>query len=185
MIKRGIAVAMVVGSVFGLVVCASAADFAADVVGQGEQGAMSGKMYVHGEGVRMEMAQAVTITRMDKKVVWILMPSEQMYMEQPLNPRDAVMSGAAKSGETERKSLGPDTVDGKQTEKFQVTYDYEGTRSSVYEWVEPSLGMPIKVAAVDGSWWMEYHNVKTGPQDASLFEVPSGYQKFAMPSMMR
>ena len=111
MIRRGIAVAIVVGCVLGAAVCASAADFAADIVGQSQEGAMRGKMYVHGEAVRMEMAQAVTITRMDQKVIWILMPSEQMYMEQPLNPRDAIMSGAARSDEAQRRSLGPDTVD--------------------------------------------------------------------------
>ena len=183
MMRKNVVVALVVGCVLGLAASASAFDFAADVVGQSEQGAMTGKMYAQGGNVRMEMAQAVTITRLDKKVVWILMPSEQMYMEQPLNPRDAVMSGAARSDEAQRQSLGPDTVDGKPTEKFQVTYAYEGTSSSVYEWIEPSLGMPIKVAAVDGSWWMEYRNVTTGPQDAALFEVPGGYQKFAMPSI--
>ena len=182
---KGITVAAVIGFVLGAAACAFAAAFAADVVGQSQEGAINGKIYMQGGNVRMEMAQAVTITRMDQKVVWIMMPSERMYMEQPLNPRDAIMSGRAKSDETQKKSLGPDTVDGKQTEKFQVTYDYDGTTSSVYEWIESSLGMPIKVAAVDGSWWMEYHNVTTGPQEASLFEVPGGYQKFSMPSMMR
>ena len=175
--------------IVGILICAmhgaaarvTAADFSADVVGQSEEGAFQGKMYVQGKNVRMEMEQMVTVTRMDQKVVWMIMPSERMYMEQPVKPRDVIASGAAE-GEVERKPLGQEAVDGKPADKFEVTYDYEGDHSLVYEWVDPSLGMPVKIAAVDGSWSMEYHNIQMGPQEASLFEIPDGYQKFAMPS---
>lgn len=181
MVRRGVAVACVIGCLLGLgSVSASAFDFAADMVGEGEEGAFQGKMYVTGGNVRMEMMQMVMITRPDLRVVWMIMPSEGMYMEQPLKPRDAITSGAA--DEIERKPLGPEAVNGKPANKFEVTYDYEGERSTVYEWVDSSLGMPVKTAAIDGSWSMEYRNIQTGPQEASLFEVPEDYQKFSMPS---
>jgi hypothetical protein len=32
---------------------------------------------------------------------------------------------------------------------------------------------------------MEYHNIKMGGQTDSLFEVPKGYKKMAMPAMPR
>ena len=176
---------MVVVGILGCVIGAShqalANDFSADMIGQGEEGVFQGKMYVRGGNVRMEMAQMITITRMDQKVVWMIMPSEGMYMEHPITPRDVIASGTA--GETERKPLGSEAVNGKAADKFEVTYDYEGESSTVYEWIDPSLGMPVKIAAVDGSWSMEYQNIQTGPQEESLFEVPEGYQKFAMPSM--
>jgi len=181
MFRRMIVITGILGCVMGASHQALAKDFSADVIGQSEEGAFQGKMYVHGENVRMEMAQMITITRADQKVVWMVMPSEKMYMEQPIKPRDVIASGAA--GEAERKPLGSEAVNGKPADKFEVTYDYEGERSLVYEWVDPSLGMPVKIAAVDGSWSMEYQNIQAGPQEASLFEVPEGYQKFAMPSM--
>ena len=183
MFRRMMTVAGILSCVIGAsCVQALAKDFSADVVGQSEEGAFQGKMYVQGKNVRMEMEQAITITRMDQKVVWMIMPSERMYMEHPIKPRDVTASGAAE-GEVERKPLGQEAVDGKPADKFEVTYDYEGDHSLVYEWVDASLGMPVKIAAVDGSWSMEYHNIHIGPQEASLFEIPDGYQKFAMPSL--
>jgi hypothetical protein len=43
----------------------------------------------------------------------------------------------------------------------------------------------VKTAATDGSWWSEFKNIKTMPQDPALFEIPSGYKKmsFSMPDM--
>jgi hypothetical protein len=31
-----------------------------------------------------------------------------------------------------------------------------------------------------GVWSTEYQNIKLGPQDAALFELPAGYQKLNM-----
>lgn len=161
---------------------ASAEDFSADVISRSGNETMQGKMYVSGQNVRMEFPQAVTIARMDKKVVWVLMPTEHMYMEQEINLKDMASATTDKSKEIERKSLGNDTVNGKTVEKFQVKYDYDGKELSIYEWKDASIVMPVKTAAIDGSWSMEYSNINTGSQDASLFELPSGYQKFSMSS---
>ena len=45
--------------------------------------------------------------------------------------------------------------------------------------------MPVKTAALDNSWEMEFKNIRTGSQPESLFEVPAGYKKLStgMPSM--
>jgi hypothetical protein len=45
------------------------------------------------------------------------------------------------------------------------------------------IKFPVKMAAVDGSWTMEYKNINMGTQPDSLFELPSGYKKMTMPSM--
>ncbi len=159
-------------------------NFSADVTGKSAEGIFRAKIYMQDGNVRMEMPQAVTITRSDKKVVWLLMPTERMYLEQPVTPRDTALSGSASNaGEVKREPLGTDTVNGKTVKKFQVTYAGEGAPVSVYEWKDSAFEMPVKIAAVDGSWSMEYTNIKTGAQAASLFEIPRGYQKFVMPDM--
>lgn len=182
---KSLCVTLCVAGFFISAVVASAAqqDFSADVVAHGRDGSFSGKICMGNGNVRMEATQGITISRQDKKVVWVIMPSEGMYMEQPFDPKDAIAQVAAKSGEAERKSLGPDTVNGKKTEKFQVTYNQGGVRSSVYEWVDHSIEMPVKIAATDKSWSMEYKNIKAGPQDPNLFEVPKGYQKLDLSSL--
>ena len=43
--------------------------------------------------------------------------------------------------------------------------------------------MPVKTAAVDGSWSQELKNIKMGSQSDSLFELPAGYQKMQMPQL--
>ena len=88
----------------------------------------------------------------------------------------------ALAGELERTSLGMETINGQQTEKFQVTYTEDKKTMSVYQWIKDGQ-IPVKVEAVDGSWSMEYQNLKVGPPPADLFEPPAGYEKMAMPSM--
>jgi hypothetical protein len=39
------------------------------------------------------------------------------------------------------------------------------------------------MATADGSLTVKWTNFTAGPQDASLFEVPAGYQVMSMPGM--
>ena len=162
---------------------AFAGDFSADVVFTGRGESFKGKIFSSEEKMRMETPQAVSITRMDKKVVWILMPDEKMYMEQPVMPGNVVVSEKEKiEGEVERALVSSETVDGKAAKKYRVVYKAGDKKDSIYQWVANDSGFTIKVAAIDGSWAMEYKNLKTGKQPGSLFEVPPGYTKFSMPS---
>ncbi|MBI5598242.1 MAG: DUF4412 domain-containing protein [Deltaproteobacteria bacterium] len=166
---------------------AFAVDFSADMVSTTKkQGVFRGKIAVAGEKARMEAEGAISITRMDKKVVWVLMPAEKMYMEQPLRPENVVPSGEDKmQGEVERKSLGTETVEGEAARKYRVTYKAGGKKEEVFLWAAVRHGLPLKIAAIDGSWVVEYKNIKTGQQPDKLFEIPAGYKKFSfsMPSM--
>ncbi len=162
-----------------------AADFSADMVSTSSGGSFSGKIYVSGEKSRMEMAEAITISRMDKKVAWMLMPAEKMYMEQALDTRTAAGAQEKMEGEIERIAEGKETVNGRATTKYRVTYEAQGKRESVFQWLDETAHIPVKTAAVDGSWSMEFKNIETGSQDQALFEIPAGYQKmsFSMPNM--
>lgn len=84
-------------------------------------------------------------------------------------------------GEIERTSLGAETVNVWQTEKFKVAYTEGKGIVSVYQWLN-NAQIPVKVEAVDGSWSMEYKNISTAAQPADFFEVPAGYEKMVMPS---
>jgi hypothetical protein len=116
----------------------------------------------------------------DKKVVWILMPDQKMYMEQPFDAKKMMTTSEKVEGELQRTSLGKDTIDGKTADKYKVTYEIEGIKNEMFQWVESGSNLPLKSAALDGSWSVEYRNIKTGPQPDPLFEVPSDYKKFSM-----
>ncbi|MFA6079619.1 MAG: DUF4412 domain-containing protein [Candidatus Omnitrophota bacterium] len=160
---------------------AYASDFSADMVSTTNEGTFKGKIYVSKDRVRMEVPQSITITRMDKKVLWILMPSNKMYMEQPFDPRNIVVATEKMPGEIERKLLGKESVNGVVADKYSVTAEVDGMRESVFQWIEPASKVPIKTMAQDGSWTMEYQNMKMGPSPDSMFEVPPEYQKINMP----
>ena len=163
-----------------LAVEVSAMDFSADMVTTSEGMTTNTKVFVSADKSRMETPQSVTISRMDKKVVWILMPEQKMYMEQAFDPSKVMASSEKVEGEIERMPLGKDTVNGKITDKYKVTYQIGGNKDEMFQWIESGSNLPVKSAAVDGSWSVEYRNIKTGPQPDSLFEIPADYKKFSM-----
>jgi hypothetical protein len=164
---------------------ANAADFSADMINTAGGKVFKGKIYMGNNKTRMETQESISITRMDKKVVWILMPKDKMYMEQVFDPSRAPVTSEKVEGEVERKLIGQEVIDGKKADKYKVVYTDKRKKESMFQWISPGIAMPVKMAAVDNSWSTEYKNIKTGKQSDALFEIPAGYQKFSMgmPSM--
>ncbi len=157
-------------------------EFSADIISRGAQGEMQMKMYQSGDKSRMEMPQQTMIVRRDLGVMWILMPAQGIYMEQPIDYKMLAQSSPTIDGEVEREPLGSEEVDGQPADKFKVTYEANGERNSVYQWLTSSE-MPVRTQAVDGSWTVDFKNMQVGPQDATLFDAPADLQKMQMPSM--
>ncbi len=164
----------------GTMTVALAEGFSADIVTAHGQQTMQGKIFVSGEKMRFEAAGMATITRMDKKVVWLLMPTEKMYMEQTFRPENVVPSSEPLSGEVERTLLGTETVNGQKVDKYRITVQNEGRKHTFLQWLAVDVKLPVRTAAEDGSWWQEYRNIKAGEPDPALFEVPDNYNKFSM-----
>ena len=160
-----------------------ALDFSADVISTTQGLSFEGKIYVSNEKVRMDTAGTSTITRMDKRVAWILMPSQNMYMEQPLSLEDVAGTTEKVPGELSRTLIGPETINSRRVNKYRVLYTSKMGDSSMLQWVDPETNIPVKTAAEDGSWSVEYKNINAGAQPDSIFELPAGYKKFAMPDM--
>ena len=162
-----------------------AEDFSADMINTTKSGIFRGKIFITKDKTRMEIPESITITRIDRKVVWILMPKDKMYMEQPFDPGKVTPTSEKVDGEIERKLLGQEKIDGKMTNKYQIVYNQDGKREVIFQWIAAGLKIPVKTAAGDSSWTMEYKNIKIGKQSDVLFEVPADYQKFSyqMPSM--
>ncbi len=164
---------------------AAAEEFSADMIHTAGGQVMRGRIFVSNDKIRMETPDGVTISRMDKKLVWVLMPQDRMYMEQPFDPAKAAATSEKVDGELERTLVGQEMVDGKTAGKYRVVYEQNGRRVTLFQWLVEGAKIPVKTAAGDGSWTMEYQNIQTGAQPDSLFEVPADYQKFSaqMPSM--
>ncbi len=162
---------------------AQAEDFSADVINQAKEGTLSGKIYVSKDRVRMETPGAVTITRMDEMAAFILMPEQKIYMEQKIDPSLVASTAEKLPGETERTFVADEALGVRNTKKYRVSYKSQAGNVTVFQWIDPTMSIPVKTADVDGKWSIEFDNIVTGPQNNSLFEIPEGYTKFIMPNM--
>lgn len=158
-------------------------DFSADTVMNAGGQVMQGRIYVSGQKSRMETAVSVVIVRPDLNLIWMVMPEQKMYMEQPLDPERVPLTSREMPGETSRVIMGMESVDGVQAEKAQITYNHNGQSNSMYQWNAPGIPIPVKMSALDGSWSTEYRNIQVGAQPAVIFEPPQTYQKMQMPDI--
>jgi len=159
---------------------AKAAEFSADmvIVPIGDE-PMKGKIFVKGDKVRQETIEEdetqVMIIRPDKKVTWMITPEEKTYMEMPYQSTDKTFEEWTADKEKNAKFLGQETVSGIPCKKYELIED--GEKTSL--WISTQFPFPIKIE--DSEMTMEYKNIKLGPLEDSLFELPEGYDKMAMP----
>jgi outer membrane lipoprotein-sorting protein len=168
-----------------LVTDASALEYSADMVSTAHGRSTITRVFAKDQKFRMESKGAPTysIMRVDKQVTWLVMPDQKSYMEMKPDPSQTPKADEKVQGEVGRKLIGPETVDGHPTRKYEVTYTAAGKTEKMYQWMATDLKFPVKMAAVDGSWTLEYKNISLTTQPDSLFEVPSGYKRMTMPSM--
>jgi outer membrane lipoprotein-sorting protein len=127
----------------------------------------------------------------DAKMAYMLMPEQQMYMEFPTNANNPMTQRQTqwqdfkgdpctwnKDQGATCKKLGTETVNGRSCDKWEVT-NKDGHKQTL--WIDQKLHFPIRMT--DGQITSDFTNIKEGAQDASLFKVPAGYQKFDMGSM--
>lgn len=145
------------------------------------------KLYMKADKMRMESEMAAgsyTIVRRDLKKVWMVMTATKSYMEMAEGKKeDAPVPEEKVKGEVSRKVVGSETVDGHPCTKYEVTAKVDDKTMTSYQWWATDINFPVKSAAVDGSWNVEYKDIKFGSQPDSLFELPTGYQKMSMPTM--
>jgi hypothetical protein len=159
-----------------------ALDFSSDMVSTSHGQKQTSRIYMQGTKMRMESGQqpGYTIMRPDKNVVWMVMPEQKSYMEMRFDPSKQPRSGEKVQGEVSRKLLGTETVDGHPCRKYEVTYKDKETSQKMYQWMATDINFPVKTAAIDGAWMVEYRNIKLAAQPGSLFEVPAGFRKTSM-----
>lgn len=169
-----------------------AAEFTATMVTSAGGKEIPGKIYVKDTKMRNELEVAgmpsVQILRPDKKVMWLIMPQQKAYMEMPLSQEaQQKLLPLTEDQKAKMKKVGTETVNGFACDKYETTLSHQGKAMQVFTWVATDLGLPIKIMSADGSFSMEYQDIKPGAVADTMFEVPQGYQKmklpFAMPPM--
>jgi len=174
----------VVSLVLALAFPVCALEFSADMIMKHGNSRQTGTTAMKGEKMRTQITgqPSYTIFRPDRNVSWMVMPAQRSYMEMNYDPKQAAQSGTAPKGEVSRKLIGSEVVNGYPAKKYEMTMKSEGKTEKIYQWVAAGFEMPVKTAAIDGSWSTEYLNIKRTAAD-SLFEIPAGYRKMSMPAM--
>jgi hypothetical protein len=163
--------------------------FSADEIHTMGKQVTTAKVYARADAIRTEGEKkgkvVISIMRLDKKVIWNLMPDQKMYMELPFMG-SADVASMARDATVEKESLGPEQVGTYHCDRYRVKVTYEGKVYTSIEWHAKELnGFAVKKGDEKGAWTIEYQNVHLGPQDPSLFEVPAGYQKFSLGGMFK
>jgi len=145
---------------------AAGAQFSADMVRRGPDGAVtSGKMYVGDGRTRMEMSQqgrdVVRISDQNRHMEWILFPAEQNYLERgaavggeqapppPKEPSAEADPCAGVPGMSCRR-VGVEDVNGRPAVKWEMSVTQQGKTLTGTQWLDQERGMPLKSLAPDG-----------------------------------
>jgi hypothetical protein len=203
-----LAAAMLITTGYGVAAQQFSADMVTAAQAQGDRPAQ--KVYVSDGKVRMEggnMRGGAVIADANAKTTIVLMPQQKAYMDMsqmgkmgqmmaralmpvdPNNPcpqwqemaKEAGRNNANNGGNWTCKRVGTETINGRSTIKFEADAA-NGERH--FAWVDPKLRFLVKSQNGEGRG-MELKNIQEGPQQASLFEIPAGYQKMDMAQMMR
>jgi hypothetical protein len=160
-------------------------EMSATVMSGSDKGSMKSKFAMKGQKFRMESEKgggSYTIVRGDLKKTWMVMPAAKSYMELDTKHEEAPVLEEKVKDEVSRRVVGSETVDGRPCTKYEVTVRRGDKTAVIYQWWATDINFPVRTAAVDGSWFMEYRDIKLGAQPDSLFEIPAGYRKMSIPT---
>ena len=152
--------------------------------------ASTGTMYFSGAKMRTELTSdgqnVIILVDPAAKTQYMLMPREKAYMQMPVGQGPGSMTITGPSDPTNPCGSGSPNTDCVKGDKESVNgYDairWDYTSSSgvrTRAWISTKLRFPIKTQDDDGSS-MEFTNIAEGPQPATLFSIPAGYQKMDM-----
>jgi hypothetical protein len=128
----------------------------------------------------LEGVQQVVLLRADRGEGWLVLPSLHSYVEFRFPQALAELSDPSLRG----TPVGQDTVSGMKTTKYRVEHAArDGTSVDGWMWVtregivmkldgtvRPRSGKPTPFS-------MQLSNVRIGPQDMAMFELPQGFMK--------
>jgi hypothetical protein len=128
----------------------------------------------------MGMDSMVSISRPDKKLIYLIYPGLQSYAE--MTAPDASAQTDAADLKVETTELGRETVDGHTCIKNQaVITDKAGKKLESTVWNATDLkNFPVKIVTTESGQpaTMRFKNISFDQPAASLFEPPSGFTKY-------
>jgi Domain of unknown function (DUF4412) len=168
------------------------AEYSADSVMETSEGAMKGRVYIAPGKERREMKmggdKSVQILRHDKKVSWMVMPEEKMYMEMK-HSATSQRNDDLSEYSIEQSVVGKEPMNGVETTKSKIIMTgKDGSKMGGFMWTSrENILVKLDAISIDkGSkdrFKIELTNIKIGRQDPALFDIPKDFEKMDMPGM--
>ncbi len=167
-----------------------AAEFSADFVEIRGSRTSSGKFFMKDGKIRREVTEGkpgILISRPDKNVVWMVNPVNKTYVELPgIGDEAAALSEAQSAAKKlgDRKLVGEESINGYACDKYAFVFN-DKALGTQYQWVSKKFKIPIKLESEGARFQMsrEYKNIKEESVPDSLFDLPAGFTKVALPAL--
>ncbi len=182
-----------VGPALGAGISQAKVEYSADSYMETQGMSVTSKVFHAENKDRMEMkvqgTNNIIINRMDKKLAWVLMPEQKMYMETSLE-EGKKKSNDINDCQIEQQQLGSEVVNGLKATKNKITMScpdglkYDGSTWVTKEGIMVKMDSVAKTDKGDIPFKMELKNLNIARQDPGLFEIPTGYQAFNMGGVM-
>jgi Domain of unknown function (DUF4412) len=138
------------------------------------------KVYATDKALRSESEEnggvMITIARLDLNAMWILNPQTKTYTETDLNLRGGATLVSRDSLDPGCSITGEEQIGAYHCQKQTCHQTIKGKDYVETSWAARELG-GMTIRYVNATRTMEMENLKPGPQDAKLFEIPAGYRK--------
>jgi len=197
-------------AIFGFLVCgrapAQAQQFSADLVttrGDGEAAVAAGKLRVSNGNVRIEtpeLADGFFLVNGARPTAYFVRPAARTFMEArqssrltrifvPVDPGEpcrqwqimARLAGAADQSDWRCERVGEATIGGRNTTAYRIV---STPGRELFGWIDIARQFPLRIKMEDGST-ITAENVRDEPQPAQLFEVPQGFRKFDLETLIQ
>ena len=159
---------------------AQAAQFVADQITRSGGHTHRGNLFHRDDMWRIEhndpSSIEVTIVRKDKGLMWLLLGRTKRFATMPFDGSTGSTLERSMAHEVSRETIGTEVLDGHPTTLFQITAQEGGENVIYYQWWAEDLQLPLRLARKDGTWIVEYKNVKLRSLSPRLFELPLNYQ---------
>jgi hypothetical protein len=139
-----------------------------------------GSLYYRDDMLRIEHNDPgsieVTIVRKDKGVMWLLLGRTKQFATLPFDGSTGVRLERSMAQEIRRETVGTEILDGHPTTLFQITVQEGKEEVIYYQWWAEDFQLPLRIARKDGTWIVQYNNVKLRSLSPRLFDLPRNYR---------
>jgi hypothetical protein len=171
------------------------AEYSADETIQTDERTIQQKVFVTPTMERKELLTgagdgAIQIFRYDSKVMWMVMPSQKMYMEHSMAGGPPKGNDNPAQWSYEDTAVGEETLNGMKVTKFKtIATSTDGKKYGGFSWrTKEGINIKQDLLYKEGNekkrMLTELSNVKIATQDPKLFEIPEGFTKLDMGGMM-